>query len=281
MENIYAIFDVILPFEWANFNFMKNAFLSILIIAPLFGLIGTMIVNNNLSFFSDALGHSALTGIAIGVMMGIDNYVVSMLGFAILFALAISMIIESGISSADSIVGVFSSLGVALGVVLLSINGGFSKYSNYLIGDILAIRPSDIRMLFIVFIFVIIIWAISFNRLMISSLNIDLASSKMISPNFYKTLFMIIISIIVTVSIKWVGILIINSLLVLPAVSAKNLVKGMRLYHLFSVLISLFSGLTGLIASYYLGTSASGTIVLISASIFFVSFIINRIRVSY
>ena len=136
-------------------------------------------------------------------------------------------------------------------------------------------------MLFIVFIFVLLIWAISFNKLMISSLNIDLASSKMISPNFYKTLFMIIISIIVTVSIKWVGILIINSLLVLPAVSSKNLVKGMHLYHVFSVLISLFSGITGLIASYYLGTSAGGTIVLVSASIFFISFIINRIRVSY
>ena len=130
MDAIYSFLQQLLPFEWAQFHFMLNALLAVLIITPLFGLTGTMIVNNRMSFFSDALGHSALTGIAIGVMLGIDNYLISMLGFALLFALGISAIIESGTSSSDTIIGVFSSAGVALGVVLLSLNGGFSKTSN-------------------------------------------------------------------------------------------------------------------------------------------------------
>lgn len=276
MNVIYSIMNSLLPFEWVTFNFMKNALLAVLLITPLFGLTGTMIVNNKMSFFSDALGHSALTGIAIGVMLGIDNYLVSMLGFAIIFALCISAIIESELSSSDTIIGVFSSAGVALGVVLLSMNGGFSKYSNYLIGDILSITPNEIVMLSWVLIAVIIIWVMSFNKLMLSSLNSDLASSKQVNVRLYKNIFVILIALIVTVSIKWVGILIINSLLVLPAASARNIARSMRAYHLLSVVFSMFSGITGLITSYYIGTAAGGTIVLVASSIFFITFWVNR-----
>lgn len=275
MDIIYYILDIILPFEFLNFTFMKNAFIAVLLITPLFGLTGTMIVNNKMSFFSDALGHSALTGIAIGVLIGINNYIVSMLGFAIIFALCISAIINSSGSSSDTIIGVFSSVGMALGIVILSINGGFSKYSNYLIGDILSIRSNEIFNLFIVLIFVILIWAFSFNGLMISSVNSDLAYSKGVNVKFYKNLFSILIAVIVTVSIKWVGILIINSLLVLPAAAARNISKSIKSYHLYSVLFSMISGISGLIISYYVGTSAGGTIVLVSALLFFITFFIR------
>ncbi len=275
MDIIYYILDIILPFEFLNFTFMKNAFIAVLLITPLFGLTGTMIVNNKMSFFSDALGHSALTGIAIGVLIGINNYIVSMLGFAIIFALCISAIINSSGSSSDTIIGVFSSVGMALGIVILSINGGFSKYSNYLIGDILSIKSSEIFNLFIVLIFVILIWAFSFNGLMISSVNSDLAYSKGVNVKFYKNLFSILIAVIVTVSIKWVGILIINSLLVLPAAAARNISKSIKSYHLYSVLFSMISGISGLIISYYVGTSAGGTIVLVSALLFFITFFIR------
>ena len=143
---------------------MKNAFLAVLLITPLFGLVGTMVVNNKMSFFSDALGHSALTGIAIGVLLGVDNYLLSMLGFALLFALCISAVMSSGTSSADTILGVFSSTGLALGVVLLSATGGFAKYSSYLIGDILTVQPSEIGLLAIVLAAVLLVWVVFFNR---------------------------------------------------------------------------------------------------------------------
>lgn len=268
--------ETLLPFSWVEFTFMKNAFLAIILISPLFGLVGTMIVNNKMSFFSDALGHCALTGIAIGVMLGIGNYAVSMLGFALIFALGISAIIDSGISSSDTIIGVFSSAGIALGIVILSLKGGFSKYSGYLIGDILSITKNEIILLAFVLILAIMIWFLSFNKLMLSSLNKDMAQSKQINVKFYKNLFMILIAMIVTISLKWVGMLIINSLLVLPAASARNLVKNMKSYHIVSVLFSVFSGISGLILSYYMGTSAGATIVLISSIIFFVTFFINK-----
>ena len=276
MEMIYSVMENILPFSWVEYTFMKNALIAIILAAPLFGLVGTMIVNNKMSFFSDAMGHCALTGIAIGVMLGIENYAVSMLAFAILFAIGIASIIESDVSSSDTIIGVFSSAGIAVGIVILSANGGFSKYSGYLVGDILSITKNEILLLAIIFLVVISVWIFSFNKLMLASLNADMAKSKRINVKLYKNLFAVLIALIVTVSIKWVGMLIINSLLVLPAAAAKNIVKSMRAYHIVSVLFSLFSGICGLVLSYYIGTSAGATIVLISSIIFFGTFFINR-----
>ena len=79
MEVVYNIMETIFPFEFMQYDFIKNAFLAIIVIAPIFGILGTMIVNNKMSFFSDALGHSALTGVAIGALIGITNYSISML----------------------------------------------------------------------------------------------------------------------------------------------------------------------------------------------------------
>ena len=276
MEMIYSVMENILPFSWVEYTFMKNALIAIILAAPLFGLVGTMIVNNKMSFFSDAMGHCALTGIAIGVMLGIENYAVSMLAFAILFAIGIASIIESDVSSSDTIIGVFSSAGIAVGIVILSANGGFSRYSGYLVGDILSITKNEIFVLAAIFLVVISVWVISFNKLMLASLSADMAKSKRINVKLYKNLFAVLIALIVTVSIKWVGMLIINSLLVLPAAAAKNIVKSMRAYHIVSVLFSLFSGICGLVLSYYIGTSAGATIVLISSIIFFGTFFINR-----
>ncbi|MCY1714394.1 metal ABC transporter permease [Caproiciproducens galactitolivorans] len=278
MSAIYSIIDLLLPFEWTEFAYMKNALLAILLITPLFGLVGVMIVNNKMSFFSDALGHSALTGIAIGVLMGIDNYLISMMGFSLLFALCISAVMNSETSSSDTIIGVFSSTGLALGIVLLSASGGFAKYSGYLIGDILTVQPEEIRMLALILVAVVLLWGFFFNKLMLVSMNTDLAASKGIRIRMVEKFFVILVAVIVTVSIKWVGVLIINSLLVLPAAAARNLAKSMRSYHFIAIGISVFSGVSGLIISYYAGTAAGGTIVLVAAVIFFLTYFLNQVR---
>ena len=276
MEIIYSIMDHILPFSWVNFTFMKNAFLAVMLITPLLGLIGTMVVNNKMSFFSDALGHCALTGIALGVIMGVKNPSVAMLSFSIIFALGISAIMHSEISSPDTVIGVFSSAGIALGIFILSFGGSFAKYSSYLVGDILSITKDEVAMLLFTLIGVLIIWMLIFNGLLLSGLNTDMAISKQINVKFYKGIFVILIAVIVTVSLKWIGMLMINSLLVLPAASAKNIVKSMRMYHVMSMIFSFVSGISGLLISYYIGTSAGSTIVLVSSGIFFATFFINR-----
>lgn len=278
IEGLYRLIDTLLPFEWTEFAFMKNALLAILLITPLFGLVGTMIVNNKLSFFSDALGHSALTGIALGVLLGMDNYLLSMLGFALVFAVGICAVLRSRVSSADTIIGVFSSTGMALGIVLLSASGGFAKFSAYLIGDILTVQASELKWLLLLLVVVVLLWLFFFNRFLLASLNPDLAASKGIPTGVYQMAFMVVVAVLVTATIKWVGILLISSLLVLPAAGACNIARSMRSYHFWSIGIALVSGVAGLILSYYAGTAAGGTIVLVAAGIFFVTFLLGRRR---
>jgi len=271
----YSLVDILLPFGWLDHMFMKNALLGVLLVTPIFGLLGTMIVNNKMAFFSDSLGHSALTGIAIGVLFGIKNPVWSMLFFSVLITIAILVVKEANTASTDTIIGVFSSTAVALGIVILSRNGGFNKYSVYLIGDLLSISPSDLLILGIVFVLVIGLWIVIFNRLLLASMNPSLARSRGINVRLYEYLFAMMMAVIVTISIQWVGILIISSLLILPAAASRNIAKNIRQYHVYSVLIALTSGISGLILSYFWGTSTGATIVLISSAFFAVTLIVK------
>ena len=277
MPSLYHLIDILLPYEWAHHVFMKNALLGVLLVTPIFGLLGTMIVNNKMAFFADALGHSALTGIAVGVIIGMDNPFWSMLCFSILLTIAITIVNNANTASTDTIIGVFSSTAVALGIAILSMRGGFNKYSVYLIGNLLSISSTDLIMLAVVFVIVIILWTTVFNKLLLVSINQSLASSRRINVQFYKYLFNLTMAVVVTISIQWVGILIISSLLILPAAAARNIAQNMRQYHIYSVSIAIISGLSGLVLSYFLGTASGAAIVLISA-IFFLATLVLRLR---
>ena len=276
MEIIYSIMEKLLPFSWIQYDFMKNAFIAILIITPLFGMIGTMIVNNNMAFFSDALGHSALTGIAIGVILGVNDTDVSMIIFAIVFALFLNFIKERKAASTDTVISVFSSMSTAIGLVILSMGGDFSKYSGLLVGDVLSITPREILLLAIVFVVTMLFWLLCFNKLMAISMNESLAASRHIRVSLINNLFAVVIALIVMLSIKWVGVLIINALLILPAAAARNISENIREYTWFSIVISLFSGVVGLVVSYSLDTATGPTIVIISAFIFFATLLSKR-----
>lgn len=275
MQTIYGLLETLLPFRFMEYDFMKNAFLAIMIITPLFGILGTMIVNNNLAFFSDALGHSALTGMAIGILFGIMDTTLSMIIFAVIFALLLNKIKRRNAASTDTIISVFSSLSTAIGLVILSKGGNFSKYSSLLVGDILSITPKEIVFLMMVFVLTITFWCLCFNRLHGASVNETLAKTKNINTVLIDNIFVVLIALIVMLSIKWVGILIINALLILPAASSRNIASNMREYHMFSITISIFSGILGLILSYYYSTATGPTIVIIVSIIFFITLLLK------
>jgi zinc transport system permease protein len=276
MNEIYRIMDIILPFEWARHAFMKDALLGVLLVTPAFALLGTMVVNNRMAFFADAIGHSALTGIAIGVLAGMGSPLWSMALFSILLSAVILWVKRAGASSTDTVIGVFSSAAVALGVVLLSRSGGFAKYSAFLIGDLLSLGPADLLMLAGTLAAVLLVWFLLFNRLLLSGVNAALARSRGVRAGLHEALFTMLTAVVVTVSIRWVGILIISSLLVLPAAAARNVAGNMRSYHLYSVCIAVFSGVSGLILSFFWGTATGATIVLMAAACFAVTFALKR-----
>ena len=278
MELWYGICKL-LPIEMLQWDFMKNALLAVLLMAPLFGLTSTMIVTGRMSFFSDALGHSAFTGIAIGCICGIAAPIWSAVAFSIFFALLFSFVRSRSNQTADTLIGVFSSAAVALGIFIATFDGGsFTKYNKYLIGDILSVTPAELGMLAVVLVLVVVFWLIFSNRLTLTAIHPQLASSRGISTKGVQTLFTTAIAVVVTLSISWTGLLILNSLLVLPAAAARNIARNLKQYHLFSVLFALIAGLGGLTVSYCYGTSAGASISLGLALIFTVCFCFRKRR---
>ena len=273
----YALCDA-LPFEMLHWDFMKNALLAVILMAPLFGLCSTMIVTGKMSFFSDALGHSAFTGIAIGCIFGITTPTWFAVLFSVIFAILFSFVRSRSNHTADTLIGVFSSTAVALGIFIATFNGGsFTKYNKYLIGDVLSVTPLEIGLLAIVLAAVVLFWILAFNRLILSSVHPQLASSRGIHVGLMQTSFTVVIAVVVTLSISWVGLLILNSLLILPGAAARNIARNLRQYHLFSVLIALCASIMGLIVSYFLGASAGAAISLILAIAFVISFLFRKV----
>lgn len=275
MELIYDIIETILPFSFARFDFMKNALLAVLLVTPLFGMLGTMAVNNKMAFFSDALGHSALTGIAIGVALGIGDPLVCMLTFGIVFGLAIRKVKSGTKASSDTVISVFSSVSMALGIVILSGSGGFAKYSSYLIGDILTVSPAYVGLMAVVLAGTYIVWCFIYNDLLLLSVNPSLSASRGIKNALTENIFVVILAVAVMLSIKQIGILTINSLLILPAAAARNVSSNSRQYLVLSTVISLFCGIAGLVISFYAGTAAGATMVLIAAAVYFVTYFVS------
>ena len=274
----YELLDLLsLPF--LSMNFMKNALLAVLIMTPLFGILSTMVVTGRLSFFSDALGHSGFTGIAIGVLCGAASPTWFAVALAVAFALLFSYVKSRTSQAAETIISVFSSTAVALGIFIATMNGSsFTKFNQYLIGDILSVTPGEIGLLALVLLGVVLLWIFACNRLVLTAAHPQLASSRGIPVRGFETLFTVSIAVVVTMAMSWVGLMVINSLLVLPAAAARNMARNLREYHLFSVVLALLSGIAGLVTSYYLGSSTGAVISLYLAVFFAVTFLFRKRR---
>ena len=274
----YELLDLLsLPF--LSMNFMKNALLAVLIMTPLFGILSTMVVTGRLSFFSDALGHSGFTGIAIGVLCGAASPTWFAVVLAMAFALLFSYVKSRTSQAAETIISVFSSTAVALGIFIATMNGSsFTKFNQYLIGDILSVTPGEIGLLALVLLGVVLLWILACNRLVLTAAHPQLASSRGIPVRGFETLFTVSIAVVVTLAMSWVGLMVINSLLVLPAAAARNMARNLREYHLFSVVLALLSGSAGLVTSYYLGSSTGAVISLYLAVCFAVTFLFRKRR---
>lgn len=254
-----------------KYEFMRNALLAILIITPLYAMLGTVIVNRKMAFFSDALGHSAYAGIGIGVLLGITSLKLPMVCFAIVFALVLNSIKRKKTASTDTIISVFASIGLSAGLVILARGGDFSKYSNILIGDILSVTKKEIIAFLIILLITLAFFCIFFNRLFAISINESLAKSRKIPVKFLDNLFAVLTAVIIMLSIQWVGSLIINALLIIPAAASRNISGNVREYQWFSVIISVFSGVLGLFISYSVDTATGPTIAIVLSFVFFLS----------
>ena len=275
----YKLADCLLPFDLARYIFIKNALLAVLLVTPIFGVLGTIVVSNRMVFFTEVLGHSALAGIAIGVLCGIHDPTFPMITIAVVLAVLVNVLKGMTHASTDTVLGVFLAFMIALGITILSRQGGFVKFTTYLIGDILTVTPQHIAWIGALFVIVFVYWYFAGNALILTSVSESLARSRRIRTFMVETSFTILLAVVVMVAIRLVGILIINSLLVLPAAAGRNIARSVGSYTALAVAISMLSGITGLFASYYWGTASGATIVLFAVCCYAISALTGRIQI--
>ncbi len=258
----------LLPFEWAEYSFMRLGLLAVLLMAPLLGGLGTVVVANRLAFFSEAIGHAAFTGIALGVILGLANPLWSMVGFALLLTLAITWVRRRGGLSSDTAIGLVMAFTVSLGIVILSKGGDFARFTNFLIGDMLGVTTEDVLALGVLAVAVMALFFAFFNRLLLASVSQALARSRARHPGAAELVFACMLAVVVTFSLPWIGILVINALLILPAAAARNLASSTAGFFGWAIAIAVFAGVAGLIASFYASTATGATIVLVAMGVY-------------
>jgi zinc transport system permease protein len=255
---------------------MQNALLAIILVSPLFALIGTLVISNQMAFFSEAIGHATLTGIAIGAILGLSDPTWVLMGFCILLALSVTLLRRYSKVSTDTLIGLVMAFAVALGVVILSRGGGFAKYAGFLVGDLLTITPAEIARLAVILLLVGGLWIVYFNRFVLTFLNRSLAQSRGVNIWAMEAFFASIVALVVAVSIPWVGLLVVNSLLIIPAATSRNLASNSRQYMLIASSFSVVAGIAGLVLSFYWGTATGATVVLVALMLYAFSFLLRR-----
>ncbi|HDH05533.1 MAG TPA: metal ABC transporter permease [Nitrospirae bacterium] len=257
--------------EFLSYPFIRRALLASVMVGILCPFVGNFVVLRRMSFFADAISHSAFAGIAAGAILGIDLSVSSVV-VAILIALLIAFLSEKTSLSHDTVIGVAFSGAIATGMLIIGALKGYrADLFAFLFGDILAITNSDLLLIFVVSILTVAILLIFLKPFLQITFNSDLARVEGINVRFFEYLLFLIIAIVITVSLKIVGIILVTSLLIVPAASAKNLASSMKHLFVLSSLFGVISGITGLALSVYLNTSSGPTIVLVSIGIFFLT----------
>jgi len=257
-----------LPWAWAHYSYMRLALLAVFLAAPLFALIGTQVVGLRLVFFSDTLGHAALAGLGIGVVARLVEPWWAMLVWAMVIALLMTWVQRRSRAAADTVLGVFMAFSVALGIMLLSRSGQSNRLVTYLIGDVLGITGHGLAGLAVVLLVAVALAWRWFNALALTGLNASLAGSRGVRVAWVQTGFALLVAVAVTMVIPWIGLLLINAFLVLPAAAARMLARDTRQYLSWAIGLALASGIGGLLSSFYWDTPTGATIVL-WASVFY------------
>lgn len=269
---LYSFLQTAIPFEWAQFDFIWRAIGAMLIIAPLCAALGVHVVNFRMAFFSDAISHSTFAGVALGVLIGVDPSI-TLIGFGILAGLSITLFKGRSDLSSDTVISVILSATVALGITVLYAQKETRNLEAYLYGTVLAISDMELLLLLIIGILVFIIMGFLFNRLFLISLDHHLAASRGIPVTVFEYGFALILAVVVTFSIRAIGLFLVTAMLVVPAATARNMAGGMSSLFWVAMICALTSGIAGILFSFYWDTPAGASTILIGCLLFLISWL--------
>lgn len=277
---IYNLIAQLLPFDCLETRFMQQAFIGLLLLAPMAAVMGIMVVNFRMAFFADAISHSAFAGVALGLLFGVDpNW--TMPAFGLLVGLGIMVMQRSSSLSSDTVIGVFFSSMVAFGLAIVSRDRSLARdLQRFLYGDILTISDTQILFLIVLFIALMSFQVISYNHLLYIGLNPTLAKAHRIRVAIHQYIFTGLLALIVMFAVQAMGVLLVTALLIVPAAAARNLARSAGAMFWWALLVSLTSSLAGLIVSAqdWARTATGATIILIASGWFGLSLLPAALR---
>ncbi|MBZ0265823.1 metal ABC transporter permease [bacterium] len=268
-------------FVWLEPSFMQRGLLALLLISPACAALGGHVIAFKMSFYSDAISHSVFTGIAIGLLLGIDTTWSTLL-FGVLIGLLVNRLERSSRLSRDAIIGVLFSASVALGIVIVSIRSNLAQgFHSALYGDLLSIGNGDLLVMGFVFLLTILFEIVAYNRLLLIAVNEPMARSRGIRTHIWESLLSVWVAMVVLVGVRAVGLLMVTALLIVPAATGRNLGKSAKGSLFWAITVAVFSSFFGLAASWWLNSSAGATVILVSVFFFFVSLLLSPKRLKY
>jgi zinc transport system permease protein len=257
-------------------NFILNAIIAGIGIALISGLLGCFVIWRKMSYFGDSLGHSAVLGIGLGIIIGI-NYNISIIAVIILFSILLTYIQSKGIFSNDAILGILAHGALSIGIILISLSdAAYFDLHSFLFGNILIVSRWGILSIFLVVAIVYVIIITNWKALILSTISRDLARSNGINTTKMDLLLTISMALTIAVSIQIIGVLLITSMLIIPAATSRQIVSGPKNMAIISILIALLSVLVGILCSYNWDIPTGPAIIAISFILFFIVFLLKR-----
>jgi zinc transport system permease protein len=266
------------------YEFVINALFCAIIIGPLLGCVGTMIVAKRMAFFSQAVGNAALTGVAIGVLIG-ESYTapyVSMFSFCIVFGIVLNYTKSRTRMSSDALIGVFLSISLAIGaslVLFVSARVNTHILESVMFGSILTVNDLDMNVLLIVSVITVIVGLPLYNRMLLASLNASLAQVRGIQVQAIEYVFIVLVTIITVACVKIIGAVLVEALLLIPAAAARNLSRGLGSFVYTTMIIATLSCFGGILIpmQWDIPVPSGGAIVLVAAAFFVITTIIRNV----
>ena len=262
------------PFKY---DFMIRSLIMAFISGIMLPLLGSFVINKNMGFMADAMAHATMPIIAVGVFLGFS---ISALGApaAILVALFLGFVIKNTNIGEDTSIGIIFSSFFALGFILIAVLDVSINLEDLLFGQILAVSNFDVIIIFILFIIVATIFTVFYKQLIFYSFDPIGAQIRGLNTSFLNYLFLIMLSLAIIGSLQTVGIILVLSMLIIPAASAKLVTKSFNRSILIGVIFGVIASVSGLLLSYYFNLPSGPSMSLVATGIFILSFIVSKLR---
>lgn len=267
--------SVIIPL---SFPFMQRALVGCVLVGLICAVLGVFVVLQNLSFIGQGLAQGALPGLAIGFVAGLNLYLTA-LGCGVLLAVAIAFLRERGRVASDTAIAIAFSASAAAGIALISVvRFGPVDVNSYMFGNVLAIGVMDLQILIAAAIGLGVLLAVLYKELTFAAFDEESAAAAGVPVRPLAYLFLVMVAVTVVVSLQTVGLILVTSMLVIPAASARQWVERLPPMLLLSALFGVTSAVVGLYVSFHLPLPSGATIVLTVVLIFVVSVTARGLR---